>query len=265
MELPAWLRADDRMEKALPGRRSFVDKNLTRLSRLLTDLRRGSDERTFISSIRPNVRLIIVLALIVLITCSQSAAFILLMAVALLVLLSMTPMTVLRRVLAVGLMAGLLMTGTLLPAWLLGFGGSIGLMAAKIWLTVSLSGLLALTTTRHELTGALKAVHLPDLPIFILDLALAYIAVLGNLALQLFQALKVRSVGREPHRVYPLAGIAGTLFLKSKDLSEEVADAMACRGFTGRYRQRREQAAKPADLIGLTVVLLAVLAFFTLK
>ena len=49
-------------------------------------------------------------------------------------------------------------------------------------------------------------------------------------------SLKLRSVGRNKSKYTSLSGIAGTMFIKSKEMAEDMYAAMECRGFTGEYR-----------------------------
>ena len=49
-------------------------------------------------------------------------------------------------------------------------------------------------------------------------------------------AVKLRSVGRNRQKKRAFAGIFGVAFLKSREMSEEMYQAMCCRGFTGEYR-----------------------------
>jgi len=55
----------------------------------------------------------------------------------------------------------------------------------------------------------------------------------------MFIALKLRSVGRNRSKQRALGGVAGSIFLFSRAMAEDMYAAMACRGFTGTYRIRR--------------------------
>jgi cobalt/nickel transport system permease protein len=136
------------------------------------------------------------------------------------------------------------------------------MVTVKVCLSVACIRLAAATTERASLAGVFKRLWVPDLFILVFDIALKYIVLLGELALTMLYALKLRSVGRNSGKHRSLAGIAGTMFLKSKELAEEMYDAMACRGFTGEFRTttRLRLGFRDAALGGAVCLLVA--AFF---
>jgi cobalt/nickel transport system permease protein len=261
VNLPDWLAEDESCDTG-SGKTSFVEKNITHLVRSLASLHDQRRTGTLPEKIHPAVKLPAVVLIILLISLG-TATYIEVMSVILLVLLSMMPLQLLKRVLALGLISAAFTLVTLIPALWFGFGGHIFLVTARVWLSVSFSSLLALTTSRHGLVRALKIVHMPDLVILILDVTLKYIFVLTEVTLHLFYALKARSVGRSGRRA--VWGIAGTLFLKSKEMAEELYGAMVCRGFSGTYRLREKPAFHLADGLCAGFILLLVCLFFILK
>ena len=64
-----------------------------------------------------------------------------------------------------------------------------------------------------------------------------YIVMLGDFTLNMLYALKLRSIGKNKRKYTSLSGIAGTMFLKSKEMAEDMVGAMECRGFTGEYHR----------------------------
>ena len=64
-------------------------------------------------------------------------------------------------------------------------------------------------------------------------------------------ALKLRSVGRDGRKLRSLGGVAGTVFLKSKEAAARQYEAMGCRGFSGEYRvSARALPVLPSILVG---------------
>jgi cobalt/nickel transport system permease protein len=59
---------------------------------------------------------------------------------------------------------------------------------------------------------------------------------LGEFTLNMMYALKLRSVGKNKNKYTSLSGIAGSMFIKSKEMAEDMYAAMECRGFTGEYQ-----------------------------
>jgi len=72
---------------------------------------------------------------------------------------------------------------------------------------------------------------------------------LGEFSLEMLYALKLRSVGKNRKKYTSLGGVGGTLFIKSREMSEEMYSAMECRGFTGEYHIYDKFKFRLADLI----------------
>lgn len=117
-------------------------------------------------------------------------------------------------------------------------GGIIAALRAALRTGISLSfGFLLLLTTRwSQITGALASLHVPGVFVNILNMAYRYIHAISAMAGDMMEARYLRTVGKlkaSESRRYTGHNIA-QLFLKSYFLSEEVYDAMCCRGFTGK-------------------------------
>jgi ABC-type cobalt transport system, permease component CbiQ and related transporters len=263
LTLPDWLTEKD-PAVGTPGRASFIEKNVSSFVRILSALRERRDRGGFLSQIQSWIKLPVALVIIFLVSLSRSTAFVGVASVGLLVLLSVLPTVQLKRIAALGITAAAFMTMTLLPALFLGYPVRIDLVA-KVWLAVSLSGLVTMTTSWSELTAALKIFHVPDLFLFILDITMKYLMVLGDFVLTLFYALKVRTVGRTSRKTQPVGGIAGTLFLKSKDMADDLYGAMVCRGFSGSYRRKFTWVFHAADVLCLAVAGLLAAAYIFLR
>jgi len=110
--------------------------------------------------------------------------------------------------------------------------------------------------------GSLKMFFVPDIFIFAIDITIKYITILGELALNMLYALRLRSVGRSRDKHTPLAGIAGTMFIKSKEMSEELYNAMECRGFSGEYKFPGKFKPAIFDFLYGIINILLVAAYF---
>ena len=151
----------------------------------------------------------------------------------------------------------------LLPAILFTANPLTLLLPVKTFLTVLASGLFASLYSWNRITAAISWFHIPQLLIFILDTALRYIFLLGNLSRDFLTALRLRSIGCNHQKSRAMAGITGNLFLKSQEMSQEMYHAMQCRGFTGTYPHSHQLPWKGADIVLL--LLFAVLFFIYLK
>jgi cobalt/nickel transport system permease protein len=181
------------------------------------------------------LKLALALLLVILLALSSSPAFVAVCAVALLARVSLLPARGIARLLRVSLPAALFTAAVLLPSALLGNPYSLWMITPKVFASVTALGLLSLNTRWNGLTAALKIFFIPDIFIFVLDIAVKYILLLGEFALNMLWALRLRSVGRNAGKRASLSGIAGGLFLKSRDMAAEMHAAMECRGFTGEY------------------------------
>jgi len=86
-------------------------------------------------------------------------------------------------------------------------------MILKILVSVAAVNILSLTTQWNDLTGALKAFRVLYMFIFVLDITMKYILVLGEFSLNMIYALKLRSVGNSNNKSTSLSGIVGTMFI----------------------------------------------------
>lgn len=263
LTLPDWLTGKD-PETGAAGKTVFIEKNISGFVRMLTVLREQQDRSHFLTRIQPWIKLPVAILIISLISLSQNAAFVSVAAVGMLLLISVLPTVQLKRIVPLGMTAALFMTVVLLPAVFLGNPLRIDLVV-KVWLSVSVADLVAMSTSWAEMTAALKTFHVPDLFLFILDMTIKYLVILGNFVLTLFYALKVRTVGRVSRKAQSVGGIAGTLILKAGDMASELHDAMVCRGFSGHYRRAAAPVFHAADFFCLTVAVLLITAFLFLN
>ena len=124
----------------------------------------------------------------------------------------------------------------LIPSFIMGNKLNSILILFKVIGTIIFINILSYTTKWTQITRALKLLFIPDLFIWIMEITIKYIVILGDYSLNLLYALKLRSIGKNNSKYSSLSSIAGTLFLKSKDMGEEMFSAMECRGFTGEYK-----------------------------
>ena len=143
----------------------------------------------------------------------------------------------LRRTVAGSAAATFISALILLPSVFLGSPTSLLTVSLKVCVCVTLVGILSSTTSWNRLTAGLASLHVPDVFIFTLDITLKYIVILGDLCLDMLNALRLRSVGRNRSPASSLSGILGHAFLVSRHMANEMYDAMRCRGFEGEYRR----------------------------
>ncbi len=80
----------------------------------------------------------------------------------------------------------------------------------------------------------------------------------------MLEAVKLRTVGRNKSGEKSLSGVLGTAFLKSREMSDEMFDAMTCRGFDGEYPMPKREKLSRGDFVYLifTIIGIAVFIYF---
>lgn len=257
--LPSWLLSSESYEPS-PDRDHFITRSMLSITATLARLRLDDGQRTRLSPGAPT-KLLVGLALILLTSLSTNYAFVLVMVALALGRVALLPAQALKRVASVAFATTGLTALVMLPAVLLGQTQSLLLVATKVLVSVSITLTVALSTPVHELTGALRQLHVSNLVIMTVDLALKSIVTLGSVALEVLRSLRLRSVGRNSDKGTSLGGIGGVVFLKAHRAAQDTADAMRCRGFEGEYRATTSTRPKAMDLVWL-LVLMALVALF---
>jgi cobalt/nickel transport system permease protein len=135
------------------------------------------------------------------------------------------------------------------------------LIFQKLILSILLMNLLAHNTKWSEMSKALKLIFIPDIFIWIMDITLKYIVLLGEFSINLLYALRLRAIGITSNKYNSLTGIIGSLFFKSYKMSEEMFHAMECRGFIGEYTTKVNLKLKKVDYIYLIINIFMICLF----
>ena len=259
--MPDWLLTN---EKYVPqtDKDTFIDKSILSLLRILSRIKAQDSRKAARLHVNAAFKVVFTFMLLVMISVTQSTAFLLTAYVYLLVALSLLEARDILKILRVSLLMSLFTFIILLPT---AFGGntySIIMITSKVFATITAVNILSHSTKWNAITGALKVFFVPDIFILVLDITIKYIVMLGNFSLNMLYALKLRSVGRNSSKYTSLSGIAGNMFIKSKEMAEEMYSAMECRGFTGDYRVRNRFQFTAADLGYIAVSAGMILVFF---
>jgi len=250
--MPEWLlqKEDDRLQM---DKDSFVDKSILSLLHIISRIKRQNACKETPFQINPALKIVSVIFMIVLLSLSRSIAFVITVNVFLLLVLSMLRAEEIVAILKTSLAVFLFTFIILLPAAFWGNYYSLIMITPKVFAAVMAVNILSYSTPWHVTTGALKSFFIPDIFILILDITIKYIMLLGELSLHMLYALKLRSVGKNQKKYASLSGISGTIFLKSKQMAEEMYAAMECRGFAGEYRAGKNGGLFFADFVFLLI------------
>ena len=142
----------------------------------------------------------------------------------------------------------------LLPAVFMGNPQALANITARVYVSVTLVGILSSGTSWNKLTGSMRSFRIPTIFIFTLDITLKYISVLGEICMDILRSVCLRSVGKNPDKARAFSGVLGITFLKASEMAEEMYAAMCCRGFTGEYEMRHKQKYSLIDLMYILVM-----------
>ena len=231
-EIPEWLLTTEEYEPD-NDRDHFIGKSIMEVLKLLERFRMNGSIRP--SKMNTSVRLLLVILLILVSSVSTNMAVTYVILAGFAVRLALLNAKQIRLVLQTGIMTFLLSALLLLPSVFLGSPKTLLTVSIKAFLSVGLLQCLAVSTPWNQLTKALRSFHVPGVFILTLDLTLKYIRILGTMCQEMLEALKLRSIGKNPRKSQAATGILGVTFLKSQEMAEEMYGAMVCRGFDGEY------------------------------
>ena len=269
---PSWLTQE---QAYIPrkDRESFLGKNTLKITGMLKDLKiqRGGLEAP--ESLAPLDKLLVrvdpafrILGLLVTIFCVSAASnmfFVYIILGIFLVWMATKKGSDIIEILRPALIAAVFAALIMIPAIFIGQTSSFLRISIKVFITVGCVINLSRSVAYNELIAGFRTYHIPGIIIFIVDITLKYIVMLGEIATHAFDALRSRSVGRNTHKQQVFGGIAGTLFLRLHDSGTRMYEAMECRGFVGDYEvPKRTLFSLPALCYSALMVMQIVLFFY---
>ncbi len=261
--LPSWMCESESYEPNI-DKDGFLTKSTQAVLGVLAKLKwNAGKDRQFSAS--PFLKLCYTLLFILLTTCSKNYLFSLIMATGTILALAGYPASAIRQILSGTMGAVLFSALILLPAVFMGNPQILLTIGTKVFLSVTLIGMLSAGTSWNKLTASLRAFHIPDIFIFTLDITLKYIAVLGEICMEILTALRLRSVGQNKKKAKAFSGILGISFLKSREMADEMYAAMCCRGFVGEYKTGRKYTFRKQDIFYIFLMIVVVGLFIYLE
>ena len=231
-KIPEWLTQDEHYT-ARADHDGFITKSLLSVIGALSSFRAKSS--SYGAKFPAHLKLIVCLAMVITTSAARNMFIVYAILAVLLVHMCFLSSEWLVRTFTAALIAAALSAMILIPSIFLGSPRSMLTVSIKVFTSAGLVGLLAATTEWNKLTACLASFHIPGVFIFTLDLTLKYIVILGNVSIDLLNAVRLRSVGRNRDKKGAVSGVLGVTFLKSKQMADEMYQAMVCRGFDGEY------------------------------
>lgn len=262
-EIPDWMC---RQEEYNPSadKEAFLTRStksvLSVLARLKFD--EGKDGRF---SATPSLKLFYTILYIILTACSGNYLFVLIMCAAVTVRLAFFSASAIRQILSGTAGSVMISIFLLLPAVFMGNPQTLVNITARVYVSVTLVGILSAGTSWNKLTAGMRTFHVPSLFIFTLDITLKYISVLGEICVEILRSVSLRSVGKNPDKAKSFSGILGITFLKSSEMAEEMYASMCCRGFTGEYQAKQKYRVCPYDIVHILIMAGCVALFIHLN
>ncbi|MBC8062004.1 MAG: energy-coupling factor transporter transmembrane protein EcfT [Clostridiaceae bacterium] len=258
--MPDWLLKKD-IYIPLKDKDTFINKSILSLLRVLSKLNLQSEKRKNVIKINPIIKVVSTLLLVLLITTSRSSLFILTINILLLFLISSLKLDEIKTILGTSFISAAFTFIILIPSIFTGNVNNSILMVFKVLASITSVNILSHLTHWNEITGTFKLFFIPDIFIFVLDITIKYIIVLGEFSLNMLHALRLRSIGRSNNKYSSLTGIMGTIFMKSKEMAEDMHSAMECRGFTGEYKAYSNFKVTYSDLCYIIIFVIIVLLY----
>lgn len=234
--LPDWLKENEKYN-APTDHDGFLTKSILSLMSMLASFR--AKTTSYGAKYPAPLKLIVCLAMILTTSLAHNMIVVYVILAILLAHICFLKDKLLVRTITTSFVAAAISAIILIPAVFLGSPQSMLTVSIKVFVSVGLIGVMASTTEWNKLTAGLAAFHIPDVFIFTLDITLKYIVILGNISMDMLNALKLKSIGHNSSKAQSLSGILGVTFFKSRQMSEEMLQAMECRGFEGEYRRNR--------------------------
>lgn len=244
--LPSWMCESEAYEPNI-DKDGFITKSAQAILGVLAKLKwNAGKDRRFSAS--PSLKLCYTFLFILLTACSKNYQFSLIMVAGTILALASYPASAMKQILSGTIGAVLFSIFILLPAVFMGNPQILLTIGTKVFLSVTLIGMLSAGTAWNKLTASLRAFHIPDIFIFTLYITLKYIAVLGEICMEILTSLRLRSIGQNKKKAKAFSGILGISFLKSREMADEMYAAMCCRGFVGEYKTGRKYAFRKQDI-----------------
>ncbi|RSX53647.1 cobalt ABC transporter permease [Bifidobacterium goeldii] len=262
--LPAWLRESEQYDPPT-DRSSFIERNLGHIGAMLAQIGEPANithsplDRA-LCRVAPSLRLIGVLAAIICVNATRNMLFAYVMLAVVLVALAVRPARLIAAVLQPTLAVCALSFVIALPAVLVGQTDAPVRLVVRAFVAVSLVITLARTVPWNRLIAGLRGLGVPDSVVYVCDVTIQFLDVLGRSMEELLDALRLRSVGRDSRKLMSAGRLVGALFLRANTQARQMAESMMCRGFDGHYRVWCERWLTVPNAV-YAVVVAAMIAF----
>ncbi|MGN0483642.1 MAG: energy-coupling factor transporter transmembrane component T [Lachnospiraceae bacterium] len=231
--IPEWMKTTEEYVP-LEDRDSFLKKTEKQICKLLAKIKaQTARQRKF--EISAGLGLFALFLTVMLTVLAKNLSFVFLLLCAMLILTAFYDAKGIRAILAetvTGITFAILFT---LPAALCGNLLAMQTIVLKTAVTVMAVALLNHTLRWNQICASISRIKFLDTFLFVFDLMIHDLVILGRICAQLLEAMKLRSIGKNRDKKKGMGGILGVTYLKSRQMADETYCAMQCRGFDGSY------------------------------
>ncbi len=236
-ELPEWMLVKDEYAPASDSG-SFILKTIKMLGEAMSRIRiqKGHEKKRHLPAL---LKLAVLFAMILTIAISRKLVVVLSSASMLLSYLATWPPRDILNIVKTSLACGMVTLVIFAPAMIInpaGMGNNL-FIVVKVLISVGYLSVFNHTTQWNHITAALRRLRVPSVVIFLLDMTLKYIVLLGNLIIDLLTSLQLRSVGVNNKKYTSIGGVMGVTFIRGAEMNDQMYEAMRCRCFTDDYDQ----------------------------
>ncbi len=256
-DIPDWLTKEEQY-KAEKSSSAFVDRTILEV---LASIQRFEKINTKRYKQNALIDLLFVIEMILCLSLSTNMLFTYVLLALLMVVLCMMNSVIMTRIVKGGMTAGIFCALVLIPTLFLGHYKTFIRITLKVLLSSSLIYIYNEYHTSNEIISCLKTLHIPDIFIMTLDMTFKYIVMLSKTCKEILIALKCRMIGKLPKKDRSMMNVGGMTFIRAMKYSEDMNDAMKCRGFNGIYYNHMKFQLKKVDYIVLIMMILELFLF----
>ena len=259
--MPEWLLKKDHYVPSIE-KNTFINKSILSILKVLTKFKYNAKYKSNRFGVNTITKFISAILLIILVALSRSLGFIIIIDVYLLLIISLLNAEEIIHIFKLAIVVTIFTLIIFLPSFLMGNTNNSILIVIKTITTVTAVNITSSITQWNDITKTLKLFFIPDIFILVLDITIKYIVIFGEFSLNMLYALKLRSVGKNKNKTTSLSGIIGTMFIKSKEMAEEMYGAMECRGFTGEYKLHSKYKFRLNDILCIIINIGFIASYF---
>lgn len=260
-----WLLKEQNFE-AENSRDSFISKGIINFSKIINSIRRENTKLGFIYRVNSAVKFFGTIISLILILLSRNFVFLGILNILLLIGLININKEDRVKILMLSLLFPIFTLIILIPSIYSGNYINSFLIFYKVFLNIfCINVFISYSCTWQEIINSFRLLFIPDIFIWIFELTVKYILLLGEYTVEVLQALKLRAVGKSSKIRRTLFPVMGNMFLTSIKMSEEMVDAMTCRGFTGEYKLKRKYSFHKEDILFILIMIAVILLYILLK